>query len=216
MGSSVTAQSTEVLDDLTVVRLGARQRWQTKRGTPGNEHIIDWITLDTNISLFPEPNRDNFGEVPGLLDYDFSWHVGDRLTFVSDGIFDFFNQGQKIFSVGGFLTRPPRGSFYMGYRQVEGPLDSRVITLSYTYWMSPKWITTLGTSFDFGQEGNIGQSFSITRIGESFLVNLAFSVDPARNDWGVGFSIEPRFLPKSRLGNMGSAHVPVAGAYGLE
>ena len=99
---------------------------------------------------------------------------------------------------------------------MEGPIDSRVITLSYTYWMSPKWISTFGTTFDFGQEGNIGQNFSITRVGESFLVNLGFTVDPARNDWGVGFSIEPRFLPKSRLANIGGAHVPVAGAYGLE
>jgi hypothetical protein len=216
MGGWVTAQSTEVVEDLTVVRLGARQRWQTKRGMPGREHIIDWVTLDTNISLFPDPNRDNFGEVPGLMDYDFRWHVGDRLTFVSDGIFDVFNQGQKTVSVGGFLTRPPRGNFYLGYRQVEGPIDSRVITLSYNYWMSPKWISSFGTSFDFGQEGNIGQSFSITRIGESFLVNLGFSVDPARADYGVTFSIEPRFLSKSRLANIGSTHIPPAGAYGLE
>jgi len=216
MGGWVTAPSTEVVDDLTVLRLGARQRWQTKRGPPGKEHIIDWITLDTNISLFPKPNEDNFGQVPGLLDYDFRWHVGDRLTLLSDGLFDFFNQGQRTVSVGGFLSRPPRGSFYLGYRQIEGPIDSRVITLSYTYWMSPKWISTFGTSFDFGQEGNIGQSFSITRIGESFLVNLGFSVDPSRNDFGVSFSIEPRFLPKSRLANMGGAHVPVAGAFGLE
>lgn len=216
MGGWVTAQSTEVVDDLTVVRLGARQRWQTKRGTPGNEHVIDWITLDSNISLFPDPNRDNFGQVVGLWDYDFRWHVGDRLTLLSDGIVDFFDQGQHTFSVGGFLSRPPRGSVYLGFRQVEGPIDSRVITLSYTYWMSPKWISTFGTTFDFGQEGNIGQSFSVTRIGESFLVNLGFSVDPSRNSYGVSFSIEPRFLPKSRLANVGGAHVPVAGAYGLE
>ncbi|MGA2061931.1 MAG: hypothetical protein ABSG67_15705, partial [Thermoguttaceae bacterium] len=216
LGSWVTAPSMEVVDDLAVFRLGARQRWQTKRGTPGNEHVIDWITLDANISLFPDPNRDNFGQVPGLANYDFVWHVGDRLSILSDGIFDFYNQGEKMFSVGAFLSRPPRGSFYLGYRQVEGPIDSRVVTLSYTYWMSPKWISTFGTTFDFGQEGNIGQSFSITRVGESLLVNLSFTVDPSRNDWGVGFSIEPRFLPKNRLGNMGGAHVPIAGAYGLE
>ncbi|MGD0382484.1 MAG: organic solvent tolerance protein OstA [Thermoguttaceae bacterium] len=216
LGSWVTEPSTEVVDDLTVFRLGARQRWQTKRGTPGNEHIIDWITLDTNISLFPNPDRDDFGQVVGLANYNFSWHLGDRLTLLSDGDFDFFYQGQKTYSVGAYLSRPPRGSFYLGFRQIEGPLDSRVITLSYTYWMSPKWISTFGTTYDFGQEGNIGQTFGITRIGESFLVNLSFTVDPARNDWGVGFSIEPRFLSKSRLANIGGAHIPVAGANGLE
>ena len=86
------------------------QRWQTKRGPADNRHVIDWITLDTNVTLFPNPNRDNFGTAAGLLDYDFRWHVGDRLTLVSDGMFDFFNQGQQILSFGAFLTRPPRGS----------------------------------------------------------------------------------------------------------
>jgi hypothetical protein len=216
MGGWVTAPSTEVVDDLMALRLGARQRWQTKRGMPGREHILDWITLDTNVTLFPDPNRDNFGQVPGLLDYDFRWHVGDRLTLVSEGLFDFFAQGQNLITVGGFLSRPPRGSLYLGYLQAEGPIDSRVITLSYTYWMSPKWISTFGTSFDLGQEGNIGQHFSITRIGESLLINAGLSVDPARNDFGVNFSIEPRFLPKSRLAKVGGAHIPPAGAYGLE
>ena len=101
-----------------------------------------------------------------------TWAIGCRCC--PTGIFDFFDQGQKTYSVGAFLSRPPRGSIYLGFRQIEGPLDSRVITLSYTYWMSPKWLTTFGTTYDFGQEGNIGQNFSITRIGESFLVNLEF------------------------------------------
>jgi hypothetical protein len=161
----VTSPSTEIAGDLTAVRLGAQQRWQTKRGPPDKRRIIDWITLDTNITLYPDPNRDNFGSTAGLLDYDFRWHIGDRLTLLSSAIFDCFDQGQKIISVGGFLTRPPRGSLYAGLRILEGPtnLDSRVLILSYSYWMSPKWVSSFGTSFDLGKQGNMGQSFSIMR-----------------------------------------------------
>ena len=126
----------------------------------------------------PIADRDNFGTVPGMANYDFRWHVGDRLTMVSDGIFDFFNGGQSVYSVGAFLTRPPRGSFYVGYNFIDGPIQNRVVSVSYTYWMSPKWITTFGTSIDLGNQGNIGESFSITRIGESLLINLGFNVDP--------------------------------------
>ena len=71
------------------------QRWQTKRGPPDDRHIIDWITLDTNVTIFPDPNRDDFGQPVGLLDYNFRWHVGDRLTLLSDGIFDFFRPGAE-------------------------------------------------------------------------------------------------------------------------
>jgi hypothetical protein len=214
----VSSPSTEIADDLSTVRFGVDQRWQTKRGPAQNRQIIDWITLDSNVTLFPNPDRDNFGTVAGLLDYDFRWHVGDRLTLVSDAIFDFFDQGQKVISVGGFLSRPPRGSLYAGFRIIEGPtnLNSQVLTLSYNYWMSPKWISSFGTSIDFGNQGNLGENFSITRVGESFLVSVGCTVDPARNNVGAALLIEPRFLPKGRLGNTAGVEIPPAGALGLE
>ncbi len=213
---SVTSPSTEIADDMMAVRLGVNQRWQTKRGPPDNRHIIDWITFDTNVMLYPDPGRDNFGQTVGLLDYDFRWHVGDRLTLVSDALFDFFNQGQKLVTVGGFLNRPPRGSLYMGFRILEGPINSQVLSLSYSYWMSPKWVSSFGTTVDLGSQGNIGQNLTITRIGESFLISAGFNVDATRNSVGAALAIEPRFLPKSRLGNVGGAQIPPAGAFGLE
>ncbi len=212
----VSSPSTEIADDLMALRLGADQRWQTKRGPPCNRQIIDWITLDTNVTFFPDANRDNSGTAVGLFDYDFRWHVGDRLTMVSDGIFDFFDEGQKIVSVGGFLSRPPRGSLYAGFIVMEGPIDSKVLSLSYTYLMSPKWASSYGTAIDFGAQRSYAQNFSLTRIGESLLINFVFTVDPARDSIGVGFAVEPRFLPKNRLGNIAGAQIPPAGAFGLE
>jgi len=212
----VTSPSTEVAGDLMALRLGANQRWQTKRGPPDNRRIIDWITLNTNVTFYPDANRDNSGTTVGLLDYDFRWHVGDRLTLVSDGLFDFFEEGQKYCSVGGFLSRPPRGSLYAGFSILEGPIDSKILSFSYTYLMSPKWASSYGTSIDFGAQRSYAQNFSLTRIGESLLINFVFTVDPARDSIGVGLAIEPRFLPKNRLGNIAGAQIPPAGAFGLE
>ena len=62
MANYIAAQSTEIADDLFTVRLGADQRWQTKRGPLGNQHILDWMALSTDITLFPNPDRDNFEE----------------------------------------------------------------------------------------------------------------------------------------------------------
>ena len=212
----VTSPSTEIAGDLTALRMGVDQRWQTKRGSPDDPHIIDWITLNTNVTYFPDYNRDDFGQPLGLADYDFRWHVGDRLTFLSDGIFDFFDQGQKVVTFGAFLTRPPRGSLYAGFRVLEGPIDSKVLSLSYSYWMSPKWVSSFGTSIDFAQQGNLGENFTIMRVGESLLVSVGFSVDPVRKSAGASLAIEPRFLPKNRLSNVGGAEIPPAGKFGLE
>jgi hypothetical protein len=220
----VTSPSTEIVDDLAAVRMGIRQRWQTKRGPMDRRRIIDWIVFDTQAVYFPDPNRDDFGEPFGLLSYDFRWHVGDRVTLVSDGIFDFFDKGQQIASVGGFLNRPPRGSLYLGFANLQGPFysgtvtpfNTQVMTISYTYLMSPKWVSTFGTSFALGQQGNIGQQFSLSRIGESFLMSLGFTVDASKNNVGVSLAIEPRFLPFSAIGRSLGARVPPAGSFGLE
>ena len=213
----VTAPSMEVADDLDELRLGVHQRWQTKRGPADNPHILDWIEFDTDITFFPNPNRDNFGTTVGLTDYNFIWHVGDRLTVLSNGIFDFFGEGQKIVTMGMFLTRPPRGSLYLGFSVLEGPISSEVLTMSYSYWMSPKWITSSGMTIDLKELKNFGPTFQIVRVGESLLIGMNVNYNPALSTFGVGFTVEPRFVPKSgALSQKPGVHVGQAGEFGVE
>jgi hypothetical protein len=214
---------TEIADDLTVLRLGAKQRWQTKRGMPGQRRIIDWMTLDTNMEVFPKTEQ-NFDQAAGMFDYDYRWFVGDRLSLISFGGFDFFNEGQQYFTFGGFLNRPPRGSLYLGFNYFEGNIAADVITASYTYRLSPKWLSTFGTSFDVKRftgddsqsQGNIGQNFRLTRIGESFLFTVGVNVDASRDNVGFNIAVVPRFLSSSRMWGKNSVNVPPAGLYGLE
>jgi hypothetical protein len=217
LASWVTSPSAEVADDLMAFRFGAKQRWQTKRGLPGERRIIDWIVLDTNATWFPKKDTDNFGESIGLIDYDFRWFIGDRFTLLSSGIFDLFESGQQIATIGGFLNRPPRGGMYLGFHSLEGPINSQVVLASYSYRMSPKWVSAVSTAVDVGGNGNIGQTVQLTRVGESFLVSLGLNIDHYRDNVGVGFMIEPRFLPGgTTLGRAGGASIPLAGLYGLE
>ncbi len=206
---------TEIAGNQTVVRLDADQRWQTKRGPIGDQHILDYVTLDTSAEVFPEAKQ-NFGSNLGLVDYDFHWFVGDRLTVVSDGMFDFFGDGQKEASIGMFLSRPPRGSFYAGFYSLGGPIRAEVIALSYSYRMTPKWASTFSTTFNVSPSLDIGQSFSITRIGESFLVSLGVSYDDSRHTAGASLMIEPRALGRSRAAKAQGFLIPPAGATGLE
>ncbi|MFM8253361.1 MAG: organic solvent tolerance protein OstA [Planctomycetota bacterium] len=222
--SWVSSPVTEIAEDLAMAKLGVRQRWQTKRGTPGSERIIDWIVLDAHASLFANPSRDNFGETLGLLDYDFRWHIGDRFTLLSDGYMDMFDDALRTASIGGLISRPDRGSLYVGYRTIQGakqpgaltPLDSQLVNLILDYRMNEKWIVTTASSYDFGEGGNHSQSFSLTRAGESFLIRLGANYDFSRDNFGVVFMIEPRALPNHRLGRVAGVPIPPAGALGLE
>lgn len=211
----VAAPTVEMVDDLTVARLGMRHRLQTKRGAPGNQHVVDWLTFDTNASLFPDTDQ-NFGETLGLLDYDLAWHLGDRFSFLSDGFADLFTDGLQTWSAGVALNRPARGNAYIGYRSIRGPFNSDLLSLRLNYRMGPKWVGSAATVIDFGEAGNIGQTFALSRIGESLLFTLGLNIDESKNNVGFSFLVEPRFLPRTSLTRRTGIDIPPAGAYGLE
>lgn len=214
--SWVTSPTTELADDLSLARVGMRHRLQTKRGAPGQEHIVDWLTFDTHLTYFPDSSRDNFGQDFGLLDYDVQWHLGDRFSIVSDGFADVFNDGLRMVSGGVVLNRPTRGNAYLGYRAIRGPLSADLLIGTINYRLSPKWIASGSTVFDFSEAGNIGQSFAFSRIGESLIVTVGANVDTSKNNVGFNFLIEPRFLPRLRTTRTTGIDIPPAGAYGLE
>ncbi len=122
-------------------------------------------------------------------------------------MFDFFSEGQRIVTVGAVLERPGQGHVYSGIHLLHGAIDSTVLQLAYSYRLSPKWVSTFSSAIDLGEGGNIGQSFWITRIGESLLVSLGANVDASRGSWGVGISVEPRFLGRGRIAQLGGARI---------
>jgi hypothetical protein len=105
---------------------------------------------------------------------------------------------------------------YVGFYSLNGAIRSNVIATSFTYRMSPKWAATFGSSFDVSPSTNIGESFTITRIGESFLTTLGVNVDASRGTVGASFLIEPRALGRERLVHQRGLEIPPAGVYGLE
>jgi hypothetical protein len=212
----VTSPATEIAEDLTLVRLGMRHRLQTKRGPAGQERIIDWLVFNSNVTWFPMENRDNFGYDFGLADYDLRWYLGDRFTVLSDGAADFFGDGLRTASIGALLNRPLSGNVYVGFRTLDGPFSSNIITAAVNYRMSPKWIGSANTSIDVTGNGNVSQAFSFSRIGESLIATIGAHLDESKNDVGVNFLVEPRFLPSLNVTRKTGIEIPPVGAYGLE
>jgi hypothetical protein len=192
-GRGVTAPWHELVDDMQVLRVGWRHRWQTKAGPPTRPRIEDWMTLDLEASWFPDADRDNFGENFGLLGGRYAWYVGERTVVLADAIYDLFAGGQELWNLGVQSQRSERGSVYLGYRQVNvGPIESQLLAASYSYAMGPKWVTTFGTSYDVAEGIDRGQSFTITRVGEYALLHIGLGYDRSRDNIGFGLSIEPR------------------------
>ena len=79
------------------------------------------------------------------------------------------------------------------------PIDSRILTASYSYAMSPKWVSTATTAYDFGEGLSRGQSLTVTRVGEWLLFHVGANYDVSKNNPGVMFSIEPRLGGRSNV-----------------
>ena len=212
----VASPSDVIADDLQQFRIGLNQRFQTKRGLPGRSRIVDLLEVDLNLLLFPKSDRDNFGETLGPATYDVRYNIGDRVTLLSDGYIDFFDNGLRSISAGFRTSRPGLGDAYIGLLSLEGPISSTVLRSTLDYRMNEKWIVSAGTTYDFGSIGNVGQSLALTRIGESLLLRLGINIDEGRDNTSVGFLIEPRFWPSKRRGSLGGQLIPPPGVEGLE
>jgi len=195
---------TDTLDQIQVVQADIRQRWQTKRGFPGAEHIIDYISLDVSASLFPDSVRDNFGETVSFLEYQGAWNVGDRTTLLTSGWFDPFENGARYYSFGGQFSRPDNTQFFLGYRQID-PIESKAVTGAVTYIFSTKYMVTAQATYDFGVQKAQTNSLIFSRVGTDVRFNLGFNYDALIQNFGVTFELIPNILANSiRGGGLGS------------
>ncbi len=212
-GASVTAPYGEMVANQQVIRVNWHQRLQTKVGPPELQRVKDWMTLDLGASIFPDANRDDFGQTFGLVNSRYAWNVGDRTSILASSMYDFFSEGQQLWSVGVLSQRSLRGSVYVGLRQVKGgTLDSQIATTTFSYVLSPKWVTSATTGYDIAQSRSAGQGFTITRVGEWLLVHLGGNIDVSKNNVGLGISVEPRLgrsmMSSTQLGSLLSVAQP--------
>lgn len=179
----------DTLDSINVLQLGVRQRWQTQRGFAGNQHTVDFVTLNVGISYFPSPNRDNFGQSWGILEYDWVWNIGDRTALTSSGWFEPWAGGPRAFDFGGIINRPDGTNLYLGYRQID-PLNAKAVIASVVFPFSAKYAVNANTVWDFGNNVRTYGVF-VSRMGTDLMVNFGVNYNSTLNTFGVAFEMIP-------------------------
>jgi hypothetical protein len=201
----------DTLDHIDILQLDLNQRLQTKRGYPGLEHIIDWMTLDLQMNIYPEAQRDNFGSTTGELQYDYIWNIGDRTALVSSGWMDTFGNGAKFLNIGAYYNRYDNTSFYLGYTYIE-PLNTRAVTVSVNYVFSPKYSLSVSSTYDFGvTNGSLSNSVILTRYGSDLQTSVGFSYTVLTNSFSVVAEVVPNLVPANR--RLGTQSLTGAGSY---
>ncbi len=195
----------DTLGSINTFQFDVRQRWQTKRGYLGQQHIVDWMTLDLSASFFPNTSQ-NFGSDVGFLEYDWNWNVGDRTALFSSGFFEPFQNGAHIFSFGGTINRPDKTNVLLMYRQID-PLNSKTFVASITYPFSSKYALTFTMADDVGNKVQTVSAF-FAHVGSDVEVDIGFSYSSALSTFSFLFQVYPNLLPASRrmgtMGGMGS------------
>lgn len=206
----------DALDTIEVVQAEMRQRWQTKRGYPGQEHTVDYVTFDLSASFFPAKNRDNFGHPVSFIEYNASWAVGDRNGFTSAGWIDPFDNGTRYWNITSYFTRPDGTNVYLSYRSFD-PVHSRVLSLTFSYVFSPKYSISYSTSYDFGITNNQSNSLSVIRTGTDLTWSLGFSYNALINNFGFSFMIVPNLMAqKGGVATTTNAYGNTGGYYGRQ
>ncbi|MCA9050467.1 MAG: hypothetical protein KDA89_17140, partial [Planctomycetaceae bacterium] len=198
-GMWTTAPWHELVTDQQVVRFRWRNRLQTKIGPPDAPRTRDWMIWEYGAGFYPNADRDNFGEDFGMIYGNYRWNISDRTSILSDGMIDLFQNSQELWSIGVLTQRSLRGSLYLGLRQVKAAnfLDSQTAIASYSYLMSPKWISTASFAYDIAASESRGSSLTFSRVGLDWLFHFGFGIDTSKDNVGFAFALEPRFGPPS-------------------
>lgn len=188
----------EALDDLQAFRVGINQALQTKRGPAGKQHILDWMVLDAGLSIFPQRDRDNFGEYVGLVNYFYQWNIGDRTSLTSSLLYE---PSEDTYSIDGAINfqRPPRSMFSLFTSNFNsGPFISNYVGGSTSYRFSQKYAGSISVGTDLQAALAPSLTAGFTRIGLDFITSLGVVYNAGRGDFGFQFEIYPRVAGRTR------------------
>lgn len=133
----------DAASDAGAVEIALRQRWQTKRGGPGNWRSVDFFTLNTNaLIFFNEPDVseqfDKIEQFRGLyfvslpeasiprtsINIDAEWRIADAVAALGDTQFNLEESSLATASIGLRVQQADRLGYYVGLRHIDLSIDA--------------------------------------------------------------------------------------------
>jgi lipopolysaccharide export system protein LptA len=188
-------QTVNGVDSTGVTEVGWRQRFDTKRGPPDKQEIVDWITTDLEATFYS--NRQFPGIAPeqgpefDKLDFRARWRATDATTLWTEAMSNLDNGGSLAkFDIGALITQTPRLSYTVGLRYI--PSASSMITfLGFDYQINDKWRVTVLEQYDIQQGQNNRTDLVFTRRMHRWLMRIKLSKDNAGGESFGGVEFQP-------------------------
>ncbi|MFP4027479.1 MAG: LPS assembly protein LptD [Candidatus Brocadiia bacterium] len=195
-GPRVREDTIDAIDDNAIVRVGFRQRLQTKRSAAGAEipRIVDWLELDV---AYVDRSSDSVrvGNDDDYLTADMDWRIHPNLTLFShDNRISLDDDGIDVVNAGSKLDLSPAASFSVEYDRVENLSSSLAATLRAK--LSDRYRMRVSERYEFdvdgsGDDDNMETKVVIQRIFHKWVLDLGYRFDEAddESEFLLGFSL---------------------------
>lgn len=205
-------QGVETIDDFSGVTLGAKQRWQTKRGGPGRWRTVDWIILDVEAGFFTNPRNDQnthgdyiYSRPEDSISVNFlatnvTYRVSESTALIYDAVWDLNRGSTGVMSVSLNVERDPRLSYFVGYRYIQESQD-HLIGFGSNYRLNEKYTFAFREYYDLYFERNYSTQISLIKRWPRWYTAVTFDFDNALDEYGINLSIWPEGAPNFALGN---------------
>ncbi|MFQ5964980.1 MAG: LPS assembly protein LptD [Candidatus Scalinduaceae bacterium] len=193
----------DALDDYQSIKLGLRNRLQTKRGKPGKEKSVDFIDFDMGFNIFPgnaglNRKRDDF------FGLDLRIKLTDKISLLSErNEFNLRKGGVDVLNIRLRYNPMPGYRFSIGHRFIDD--TSSTVRFSSTFSLSEKWRVVFSENFDFrakqrigtgqnirAESQNLSSVFVLSRFFHDMIGNLTINKNEITGDTIARFDIIPR------------------------
>lgn len=202
----------EDIDDASGVLLGLRQLFQTKRGRPGEQRTVDYITFDLEAGFFSDPtetenthgdfivSRPEDSITSNFVRGFFNWQISDSTALVYDGVYDLNSGNMGTTNISIAVEREPRLAWFAGYRYIHDT-DNSLAAFGTNYRLSEKHTIAFRETYDLQEGRNFSTQVIYIRKWPRWYTAIAFDVDRPLDDLGINLSIWPEGAPNLSLGS---------------
>ncbi len=204
----------EHMTDLSGVEFGVRQLWETKRGEGADQRNVEWMRLDITAGFFgntdeqfnPTTDGRYFASRPeyslgdDFLFFDYEWYISDSTTLMADMNIDVDDSEIGRASIGLYMERSPRLSYFVGLRTIE-QLSTAIGTFAVRYQINRKYSIALIEQYDFDYDGgtNLRSEVSFTRKFPRWYTSLKFGYDARWDDFTIMLNLWPEGFPEAKF-----------------
>ncbi len=200
----------DAINDISAAEFSLHQRWQTKRGGPGEWRSVDFVTLNVSVAAFenkPVNKYLNPYDFRGLyfstypeesiprdaVNIDASWRLSDNTVLLGDASYNLDRGNLQTLAAGILVRRDTRLSYYLGNRYIAD-LKSNITSVHMDYEITPKYTLDIDQEFDFTLGKNVYSSAALIRRFDTFFMAIRYFYDETTRENSFSFNLYPTGL----------------------